>query len=259
MSDRKNVLVTGAASGIGEATARLFGARGWQVWLADRNEAALQTVASSMRESGAQAAAFALDIADEQAVAGLTEKLSALGAIHACVNSAGILENAIRVTAMPMAEYDAIMDVNLRGAVLLGKSIGAAMCAQGHGSIVHLCSMASVRPSGQPAYAVSKAGLKMLTEIMAAEFGPRNVRVNGVAPGYTLTPAMQQRIDRGERNPDQVLDRSALKRFVMPEDVAEAIYFLCSDAARSITGVMLPIDCGWIAYSSYSAYAARPE
>lgn len=259
MRDLKNVLVTGAASGIGEATARLFGTRGWHVWLADRNAAALEAVAASMRAQGALATALPLDITDEQAVAALPEMLAAKGAIHAFVNSAGILENAIRVTAMPMAEYDAIIDVNLRGAVLLGKSIGAAMGAQGHGSIVHLCSMTSVRPSGQPAYAVSKAGLKMLTEIMAAEFGPRNVRVNAVAPGYTLTPALKQRIERGERNPDQVLDRSALKRFVMPEDVAEAIFFLCSDAARAITGVMLPIDCGWIAYSSYSAYAARPE
>jgi NAD(P)-dependent dehydrogenase (short-subunit alcohol dehydrogenase family) len=132
------------------------------------------------------------------------------------------------------------------------------MCRRGAGAIVTLCSMTSVRPSAQPAYAVSKAGLKMLTEIMAAEFGPSGVRVNAVAPGYTMTPAMRQRIESGERDPARVLDRSALKRFVEPADVAEAIHFLCSDAASAITGAMLPVDCGWIAYSSYSAYAATP-
>ena len=197
-----------------------------------------------------------LDIASDDDITAFVQDL---GPIDAYVNSAGILENAIRTTDLSLPEWDAIMDVNLRGTFLLSRAIGAQLCQQGHGNMIHLCSMTSVRPSGQPAYAVSKAGLKMLTEIMAAEFGPHGVRVNAVAPGYTLTPALKARIERGERDPQQVLDRSALKRFVNPDDVAEAIWFLCSNAASAITGVMLPVDCGWIPYSSYSAYAARPD
>lgn len=259
MGTKPNIIVTGGASGIGEATARLLATRGWHVLVADRNGDGAARIATSIREAGGSASAHELDITSETGVTHfLVEAIRAHGPIRACVNSAGILENAVKVTKMPMAEYDSIMDVNLRGAVVLAKAVGAHMCANGAGSIVHLCSMASIRPSGQPAYAVSKAGLKMLTEIMAAEFGPSGVRVNSVAPGYTMTPAMKARIEAGERDPARVLDRSALKRFVEPNDVAEAIAFLCSEAARSITGVMLPIDCGWIAYASYSAYAASP-
>lgn len=252
----KTALIIGAASGIGEATARLFGANGVSLILADRNAAALEKVAMDLREHGTRVEPKSLDIASEEQITAL---MNEIGIIDAYINSAGILENAIRTTDLPVTEWDAIMDVNLRGTFLLSRAVGKHLCEQGHGSMVHLCSMTSVRPSGQPAYAVSKAGLKMLTEIMAAEFGPSGVRVNAVAPGYTLTPALKARIDRGERDPKQVLDRSALKRFVNPEDVAQAIWFLCSDAASAITGVMLPVDCGWIPYASYSAYAARPD
>jgi NAD(P)-dependent dehydrogenase (short-subunit alcohol dehydrogenase family) len=132
------------------------------------------------------------------------------------------------------------------------------MCAAGRGSIVNICSLTTYRPSGQPAYAVGKAGLKMLTEVMAAEFGPSGVRVNAVAPGYVLTPAMQARIDSGQRDPAKITSRSALGRFVTPAEVGEAIFFLASENAGAITGVTLPVDCGWLAYSAYTAYAAVP-
>lgn len=251
----KNVVVIGAASGIGFATARLFGLRGWTVICADLDGEGSARTAAEIRSAGGQAREATLDVASEDAV---DRFVAEHGAPDALVNSAGLLENAIRLTRMPMAEYDAIMNVNLRGSVLVARAFGAAMCARGQGAIVTLCSMTSIRPSGQPAYALSKAGLKMLTEIMAAEFGPMGVRVNAVAPGYTMTPALKERIASGERDPARVLDRSALTRFVEPTEVAEAIVFLCSDAASAITGSMLPVDCGWIAYSSYTSYAATP-
>ncbi len=226
---------------------------------ADRNRTRGAQIASELQAAGHQAAFASLDVASGADVEVFAEHcFRERGTIDAVVNSAGILENAIRITDMPMQEYDDIMAVNLRGAVLMGKAFGSRMCAQGAGSIVHLCSMTSTMPSAQPAYAVSKAGLKMLTEVMAAEFGPQGVRVNAVAPGYTLTPAMQERIDRKERDPARVIEKSALRRFVSPQEVAGAIAFLCSDAASAITGVTLPVDCGWMAYASYSAYAAMP-
>ena len=82
--------------------------------------------------------------------------------------------------------------------------------------------------------------------------------MNAVAPGYVLTPALQARIDSGQRNPALMVERSALRRLVQPADVGEAIFFLCSDAASAITGVTLPVDCGWLAGSAYTAYAAVP-
>jgi NAD(P)-dependent dehydrogenase (short-subunit alcohol dehydrogenase family) len=176
----------------------------------------------------------------------------------ALVNSAGLLQNAIRLLDMDMAEFDRINAVNVRGTMLALRSFGRRMCAAGSGAIVNLCSLTSFRPSAQPAYAVGKAGLMMLTEVMAAEFGPSGVRVNAVAPGYTMTPAMRARIDSGQRDPALVVARSALGRFVEPREVADAILFLCSDKASAITGITLPIDCGWLATSSYTAYAAQP-
>ena len=105
---------------------------------------------------------------------------------------------------------------------------------------------------------MGKASLDMLTQILAAELGPHGVRVNAVAPGYTLTPAMQARIDTGARDPKRVTENSALGRFVAPREVADAILFLCSDMASAITGITLPIDCGWLATSAYKSYAAQP-
>ena len=106
--------------------------------------------------------------------------------------------------------------------------------------LVNLASLASFRPSGQPAYAMGKAAVRMMTEVLAAELGPSGVRVNAVAPGYVLTPAMQARIESGQRDPRLMVERSAFRRLVQPAEVAEAIFFLCSDAAAAITGVTLP-------------------
>lgn len=259
MTGQKTAVVTGGASGIGRAAASRLARNGWRVIIADRNDQLGGQLAAELVGQGAAASFRLLDVASEEDVEAFAAEAFRDGPVDAVVNSAGILENAVRLTAMPMAEYDEILSVNLRSAVLMGRAFGARLCSQGSGAIVHLCSMTSVRPSPQPAYAVSKAGLKMLTEIMAAEFGPSGVRVNAVMPGYTMTPAMSAAIAAGRRDPRLVVERSALRRFVEPDDVADAIAFLCSDAARSITGIMLPVDCGWLAAAAYSAYATAPE
>ena len=254
MSDRKLAVVTGGASGIGEATARRFAAGGWAVEIADRDEGRGAAVAAEI------GAGFStLDVADEAEVSGFAAAMLARhGAVDAVVNSAGILQNAVRSIDMEMAEFDRIHAVNLRGALMVNRAFGAAMAAQGSGALINIGSLTTFRPSGQPAYAMGKAAIRMMTEVMAAELGPKGVRVNAVAPGYVLTPAMQARIDSGQRNPTLVVERSALGRFVQPADVGEAIFFLCSDAASAITGVTLPVDCGWLVTSAYTAYAAVP-
>jgi len=250
----KVVVVTGGASGIGEATVRRFAAGGWTVEIADRDAARGERIAG---ESGATYRA--LDVADEAAISAYAaDVLARRGAVDAVVNSAGVLQNAIRVTDMEIAEYDRIHQINVRGTLLVNQAFGRAMTARGQGAIVNMGSLTTYRPSGQPAYAMGKASIKMMTEILAAEFGPSGVRVNAVAPGYVLTPAMQARIDSGQRDPKLIIEKAALRRFVQPADVGEAIWFLCSDAASAITGVTLPIDAGWLATSAYTAYAAVP-
>lgn len=255
MAGAKIAVVTGGASGIGEATARRFAADGWSVEIADLNAGRGAEIAGEL------GGVFSpLDVASETAVASFAAAVRARrGHVDALVNSAGLLQNPVRLAKLEMAEYDRIHGVNVRGTLLVNRAFAPFMAETGGGAIINLCSLTTFRPSGQIAYALGKAALKMLTELMAAEFGPAGVRVNAVAPGYTMTPAMRSRIDRGERDPRLVEEKSALRRFVQPAEIAEAIAFLCSDAAAAITGATLPIDAGWLATSAYLAYASQPE
>ncbi|MEO8883288.1 MAG: SDR family oxidoreductase [Devosia sp.] len=248
-------VVTGGASGIGEAAACRFAEAGWDVAIGDVNASRGTAIAAEIG-----ATFHPLDVASEDAVeAFATAMYRQFGRTDALVNSAGLLQNPVRIAKLDMAEFDRIHTINVRGTLLVNRSFSTRMAEAGSGAIINLCSLTTFRPSGQVAYAMGKAALKMLTELMAAELGPSGIRVNAVAPGYTLTPAMQARIDKGERNPALVIDKSALRRFVQPREVAEAILFLCSDAAAAITGVTLPIDAGWLATSAYLAYASQPD
>ncbi len=255
MSEARVAVVTGGASGIGEATARRFAAGGWAVEIADRDAARGAAVAAEIG-----AGFTALDVVGRRGDRGVRGRGSGAAGrgCDAVVNSAGILQNAVRVTEMDMGEFDRIHAINTRAVLLMNRAFGKAMATAGAGVLINIGSLTSFRPSGQPAYAMGKVAIKMMTEVLAAELGPQGVRVNAVAPGYVLTPAMQARIDSGQRDPALMLDRSALRRLVMPADVGEAIFFLCSDAASAITGVTLPVDCGWLVGSAYTAYAAVP-
>jgi NAD(P)-dependent dehydrogenase (short-subunit alcohol dehydrogenase family) len=104
------------------------------------------------------------------------------------------------------------------------------------------------------AYGPAKAAVISMTECLAAEWGPAQVRVNCVSPGYTRTPALQTAIDRGERDPSALADNSALGRLVEPTEIARAVAFLCSPLAAAITGVNLPVDCGWLVAPSWHTY-----
>jgi NAD(P)-dependent dehydrogenase (short-subunit alcohol dehydrogenase family) len=258
VTSRGIVVVTGGASGIGEATARRFARDGFRVVIGDVQVERGNAVADEIGAENCEF--FQLDVSVEAEVSAFAQKVYARHQrVDVVVNAGGILENAIRVVDMDISEFDELWQVNVRGTFLVTRALGARMCAAGSGAIVNLCSLTSYRPSPQPGYAAGKAALKMLTEVIAAEFGPSGVRVNAVAPGYTLTPAMKTRIDNGQRDPAVVIAKSALRRFVETSEVANAIFFLCSDDASAITGVTLPIDCGWLAYSSYAAYASQPQ
>lgn len=261
MSSTKTAVITGGASGIGEATVLRFAQAGWNIVIGDINETRGAQVAKGAQNAGAASCTFiALDLGADSSVSDFCTHAYALHpCVDAVVNSGGILQNGVRFNDMQVEEFDQIWKINVRGTMLINQAFGRRMMTAGAGSIINMCSLTTYRASPQPGYAPAKVALKSMTETMAADFGPSGVRVNAVAPGYTLTPAMQQRIDEGLRDPQAILDQSALKRLVDPNDVAEAIFFLCSDAASAITGVTLPVDCGWIVYSGYRAYASQPE
>lgn len=261
MTLTKTAVVTGGASGIGEASVMRFARAGWNIVIGDINERGGETAAEAAREAGAASASvLPLDLGEEASVTAFTTGAYEQHArVDAVVNSGGILQNGIRFTDMPVEEFDTVWRINVRGTLLINQAFGRRMMAAGSGSIINMCSLTTYRASPQPAYAPAKVALKSMTETMAADFGPSGVRVNAVAPGYTRTPAMQARIDAGVRDPQAILDKSAIKRLVEPADVAEAVFFLCSDAASAITGVVLPVDCGWLATSAYTSYASQPE
>ncbi len=248
--DRRTVVVTGGASGIGEGTARRFAASGDRVHILDRNRSLGIALAE---ELGAEF--HDVDVTDPPT---LERAREAIGDADILVPSAGVLQNAVNLLDMSLEEADTILRINYLGVVATCQIFGRPMKQRGGGAIVLIASLTSYRASAQPAYCATKAAMVSLTETLAAELGPHGVRVNAVAPGYTLTQAMQQRIDEGLRDPAAVTEASALGRFVMPEDVGNAIYFLCSDEASAITGVTLPVDAGWLATTAYAAYAAKP-
>lgn len=247
-------LITGGASGIGEAAARRFAQGGWQVAIADLNDARGQAIAA---EIGAEY--HHLDVTDAAGTEALVADLCARhGGIDALVTAGGVLQSPLRLMEMDLAEVDRIFGINVKGTILTARAVGARMAEAGQGVIITLGSLNSFVPMPHPAYAMSKVAVTRVTELLACELGPKGVRVNAVAPGYTLTPAMQARIDAGERDPHAVFAKSALRRFVQPAEVGEAIHFLASPAASAITGIVLPVDCGWLVQSAYAACAAQP-
>ncbi|MCY6379697.1 SDR family NAD(P)-dependent oxidoreductase [Hoeflea prorocentri] len=251
----KVALITGGGSGIGHATALKLAEEGHGIAIADRNEEAAKTVAA---EVGGMA--ITLDVAKEADVDRTVEQVETdLGPIEILVNSAGVLQNAMSSRRMSMQEHDRIWQVNYRGTYMMCRSTGARMRARKTGAIVNLSSINGAMPLPLPAYAPGKAAIVSLTELLAAEMGPDMVRVNCVAPTFTLTPVLKQRIEAGQRDREAILNAGALPMFVMPEHIADAIAFLCSDRAAAITGVTLPVDAGWLAAIAYKNFVGPVE
>ncbi|HZD25059.1 MAG TPA: SDR family oxidoreductase [Alphaproteobacteria bacterium] len=252
MSSERHVLVTGGASGIGLAIAKRFLAAGERVMLADLDEERGAAAAAAL---GHGTSFHPLDVADAGAVEAFARGVEAgIGPVSVLVNSAGLLQNRAGVAEMSLDEHDRIWSVNYRGSYLMCRAFAPRMAARDGGVILNIASINSFVPLPLPAYTPTKAAVDSLTRILAAEFGPSGVRVNAVAPGFTLTPALQARIDSGHRDPRGMAALSTLRRLVRPEDVAEAAWFLCSDAAAAISGVNLPVDCGYLAAISYNSY-----
>jgi NAD(P)-dependent dehydrogenase (short-subunit alcohol dehydrogenase family) len=242
-------VVTGGASGIGAACAREFAKRGARVALLDRG-AAGEAVA---REIGGRA--WVVDVADEamlEACAAEVER--ALGPAEILVNSAGVIQVPLPPEELSMAAWDEVVRVDQRGTYVACAVFGKRMAARRRGSIVNIASIAGMRSMPLHAYAPAKAAVIAMTECLAAEWGPAQVRVNAVSPGYTRTPALQAAVDKGERDVSRLAANAALGRLVEPEEIARAVAFLAGPEAAAITGVNLPVDCGWLVAPSWHGY-----
>lgn len=249
-------VVTGGASGIGAACAAALAARGDAVAVLDLDEA------GALREAqriGARA--WHCDVADERSVREAARRVEQeLGPVEVLVNSAGIIQRPLAPEELPIDDWDRVIAVDQRGTYLCCVAFGEAMARRGRGSIVNVASITAHRSVPLHAYAPAKAAVVAITECLAAEWGRSGVRVNAVSPGYTLTPALQAAIDAGQRDPAVLANNSALGRLVRPEDVAQAVLFLTSDASAAITGVNLPVDAGWLLAGSWHTYGGlRPS
>jgi NAD(P)-dependent dehydrogenase (short-subunit alcohol dehydrogenase family) len=254
MNDRV-ALVTGGASGIGEACAWRFAQGGYRVALVDRDRERAGAVAEAISGLG-ECVAHVADVSDPEAIAAAVRSVAdGWGRIDACVTAAGLLETVSTVMDMDLAAHERIWQVNYNGTLHSCRAVGRVMQAQGSGAIVTLGSINSFAALPLPAYCPSKTAILRLTEMLAVELGRFGVRVNGVAPTYVLTPAVRAKIDAGERDPDVIRRSNALGIFVEPADVAEVVAFLCSDAARAVSGVMLPVDAAHLSTDHYFSFA----
>jgi NAD(P)-dependent dehydrogenase (short-subunit alcohol dehydrogenase family) len=249
-------VVTGGARGIGEATARHFAAAGFAVAILDVNRTGGQALAAALDRQAAPVRFYECDVADAAAVSGIAERVAQeLGPASVLVTSAALIPNSEAILDMDLEAHDRMWRVNYHGTLHACRSFGKQMVAASGGSIVTVGSINSLLPLPLPAYNPGKAALARLTQLLAAELGRHGVRVNSVAPTYVMTPELQARIDAGQRDLGKMLAVHALPVLPTPADVADAIAFLSSDAARRITGVLLPVDSGWAASVSYMTYA----
>ena len=257
MAEVGSATVIGGTSGIGRAIALRFAQSGARVIVAGRDADRGGEVAAECQAQGAPLARFiAVDVGDAASLESLGQQVEAtIGVPEAAVNCAGILQSGKHVLDQDLAEDERLWRINYRGTLIGAQVFGRMMQRAGRGgAILNVGSLASFAPLSLPSYTPGKHAVVALTGMLAAELGPSGIRVNAVAPGYTLSEGLKAKIAAGERNPDAILDTTALKKFVAPEDVAEAALFLCSPRAASITGVTLPVDAGWLVQAPYAQY-----
>jgi NAD(P)-dependent dehydrogenase (short-subunit alcohol dehydrogenase family) len=242
-SPQKVALVTGAARGIGLATAKRFLAEGWQVALLDIEGELLRDAVADIADLG-NTLALTCDVADAAGVAAAIEAVNRrFGRLDALVNNAGVAVFA-PILETSDADWSRILAVNLTGPFLCTKAAAPVMREHGGGAVVNITSISAVRASTlRAAYGTSKAALAHLTKQLAVELASLGIRVNAVAPGPVET-AMAKAVHTPEIRADYH-DAIPLNRYGLEEELAEAIFFLCSERASYITGQVLAVDGGF--------------
>lgn len=243
----KIALVTGASRGIGYDVAKALAHAGATVVVGARDWDALETLTNEIAHAGGQAAAIKLDMKDLVQIRSAVEFcVDRYGRLDILVNNAGI-GNAHETLDVTEADWDALIDVNLKGAFFMAQSAGKQMIKQGSGRIINMSSQAgTVALPNAAVYCTSKGGLNMMTKVMAIEWGSLGVTVNAIAPTYIHTPGTAQWLDDPETSAG-ILSRIPLGRFGTTMDVSGGVIFLASSAAGLINGEVLHLDGGWTA------------
>jgi 3-oxoacyl-[acyl-carrier protein] reductase len=242
--DGRVALVTGASQGIGQACALALAAQGATVAAAARNQQKLDEVVQQITSAGGKAAAFAMDVADEEQIkAGVKSAIAQFGKIDILVNNAGITRDQL-VMRMKRADWDAVLSTNLTSAYLCIQQVIGSMLKQRWGRIINVTSIfGQIGQAGQANYAASKAGLIGLTMAMAREVASRNITCNAVAPGFIETSMTAALSEEFKQNAVKMIP---LGRVGKSEDVASAVCFLASEEASYITGHVLNVNGGML-------------
>ena len=237
-------LVTGASQGIGHACARKLAAAGATVAVAARNQQKLEELAAQIAAAGGQAAAFPMDVVDEEQVkAGIKAAIGKFGKIDILVNNAGITKDTL-LMRMKRADWDAVLNTNLTSAYLATQQVIGSMLKQRWGRIINVTSVfGQMGQAGQANYASSKAGLIGFTMALAREVGSRGITSNAVAPGFIET-AMTEGLPQDLK--ESAMKMIPLGRIGTVEDVANAVAFLASEEAAYITGHVLNVNGGML-------------
>jgi 3-oxoacyl-[acyl-carrier protein] reductase len=235
-------IITGAAQGIGLATALKFAREGAIVVLCDLRQSSVDEAVASCTSAGGQAFGHVVDVTDRPSVdAMVAAVLARHGRIDVLVNNAGITQDA-RLQKMSLAQFDAVIDVNLRGVFHCAQAVAGTMVEQGSGVILNASSVVGIYGNyGQTNYAATKAGVIGFTKTWSRELGPKGVRVNAVAPGFVETPILHT-------IPEKVLqtmrDEVPMKRLGRPDEIASVYAFLASDEASYVNGAVIEVGGG---------------
>lgn len=244
MTTQRTVLITGAAGGLGRAFAQGFGSRGYRVAVADLNAAGAMETKQLLADAGVTSRAFEVDVTDQKSAATLAVDVAdfAGGAIDVVVNNAAVYATVKRspLEEIDPDEWDLVMNVNLKGPWLVTKSFSPYLAD--YGRVINISSATVFSGSAHWAhYVASKGGVIALSRVMAKELGARNITVNCIAPGFTLTEAS---LNLMEDASSYGVDRGSIKRASQPEDIVGTALFLASEDAGYITGQTLIVDGG---------------